>query len=149
MKRKVLWIAIALVLFDVAFVSNARATRRLAAAARRAAVERPTLHATQAYPFMTVEVLSAVDLPDQTLLPDTYTFTLSRSGNNVSITRSDGVLVGTYVVVPAYRRNADSGLIQTQPDRGDDRLVSWFFPNQQDGYSFIYSDWDGSDAEGQ
>lgn len=148
MKRKVLWLAVALILFDVAFVSNARATRR-SAAARRAAIERPTLRASQAYPFMTVNVLSAVDLPDQTLLPGKYTFTLANTNSSVTITRSDGVLVGTYVVVPAYRRDATDGLIQTQPDRGADRLVSWFFPNQQDGYSFIFSDWDGLDAEGQ
>lgn len=148
MKRKMFWIAIALIFFDVAFVTNARAIRK-AAVARRAAIQRAALRATQAYPFMSVEVLSAVDLPDQTLLPGKYTFTLANSNSSVTITRSDGVLVGTYVVVPAYRRNADDGLIQTQTDRGAERLVSWFYPNQQDGYSFIFSDWDGLDAEGQ
>lgn len=148
MKRKVLWIVIALVFFDVAFVSNARAIRR-AAAARRTQIDRPSVRASQIFPFMTVDVLAAVDLPDQTLLPGKYTFTLGNTGTSVTITRSDGVLVGTYVVVPAYRRDAQDGLIQTQVDRGADRFVSWFFPGQQDGYSFIFADWDGLDAEGK
>jgi len=144
MKRKVRWIAIALLLFDVGFVSNARASRRSASAARRAAVqnaEMAPLRAQQFYPLMNVTVLTSVQLPDQVLTPGKYTFVVLPSGKNVSIIRDGNEFVGTYLLVPAYRHDAQDGLVNTAdaPDGGPDRIVSWFFPYQQDGYSFIYS----------
>ena len=138
MKRKMMWVALALVLFDVAFVGNARASRKLFAR-KSSAVQAAPLRAKQAYPLMSVHVLSAVQLPDQMLMPGHYTFTLMPDGNNVSITNSNGHLIGTYVVVPAYRRDLGDGLVETQSAaNGTDRISTWFFPYQQDGYAFVY-----------
>jgi len=143
MKRKVLWIALALVFFDVAFVSNARATRRSASAASGVAEQNTQpapLRALQVYPLMSVTVLSSVQLPDQVLLPGKYTFVVLHDGKNVSILKDNSEFVGTYLLVPAYRRDAHDGLVNTAdaPAGGPDRIISWFFPYQQDGYSFIY-----------
>lgn len=144
MKRKVLWLTIALVLFDIGFVTNARATRRTAAAhqCRMAAkLQPPALRAQQFYPIMAVTVLRPVQLPDQVIGAGEYTFRLINNGQSVAITTTDGDVVGTYVVVPAYRRHAVDGLVNTEdaPDRNSDRIDSWFFAGQQDGYSFVYS----------
>ena len=142
MKRKAMWVFIVLVLFDIGFVSTARATRRNADSRRQAllASQPAPLRATQYYPLMNVRVLTAVQLPDQLLMPGEYTFQLINGGKNVSIAGTTGALIGTYVVVPAYRRNSSGGLVNTQdaPDGGPDRIVAWFFPDQQDGYSFLY-----------
>lgn len=139
MKRKVLWLAVALVLFDIGFVTNARATRR---ADRRAVVQaQPApLRAKQYYPIMDVVVRTPIQLPNQLLVPGHYTFALNDAGSNVAISKATGEFVGTFVVVPAFRRDANGGLVNTQdaPDGGPDRIVAWFFPDQQDGYSFIY-----------
>lgn len=144
MKRKLLWVAIALVLFDIGFVTNARATRRNAANAQRrlaAKVQPPPLRVQQFYPLMAVTVLRPVQLPDQVLGAGEYTFRLINNGNNVAITTAEGQIVGTYLTVPAYRRDVVDGLLDMQDaaDSGPDRIVSWFFAGQQDGYSFVYS----------
>lgn len=145
MKRKVLWIAMVLVLADLALVSNARANRRNAVLADKQValgnIQPPALRAQQYYPVMVVTVLAPVQLPDQILMPGQYSFRLINNGKNVMIAKVDGEFLGTYLVVPAYRRDASDGLLNTQdsPDGGPDRIASWFFPAQQDGYSFIYS----------
>jgi hypothetical protein len=141
MKRKVIWVAIALVLFDIGFVSNAGASRR--ADARRhalASAEAAPVRARQFYPMMDVTVRTPVQLPDQILVPGEYTFTLVYDRDNVSIAKANGELVGTYQVVPAYRRDASGGLVNIAdaPNGGPDRIIAWFFPDQQDGYSFLY-----------
>ena len=142
MKRKLLWIVIVLVVADIAFVANARAGRS-AAAHRRAEqrVQPLPLRAQQFYPMMSVEVMAPVQLPDRVLMPGQYTFTLVYNGHNVSITTTGGKFLGTYMVVPAYRRDATDGLVETAdaPAGGFDRISTWFFPHQQDGYSFLYS----------
>ena len=143
MKRKLLWLGIVVVVADIAFVGNARATRSAAGHQRRTSerVQALPLRAQQFYPMMSVEVLAPVQLPDRILMPGQYTFTLVYNGHNVSVTTVDGKLVGTYMVVPAYRRDASDGLVETAdaPAGGSDRISSWFFPNQQDGFSFLYS----------
>ena len=141
MKHKVMWLAIALVLFDIGFVSTARATRR--ADARRGSLmqsEPAPLRAKQFYPVMDITVRTPVQLPDQVLMPGEYTFTLVYGRNNVSIAKASGEFLGTYQVVPAYRRDSNDGLVNIAdaPDGGPDRIISWFFPDQQDGYTFIY-----------
>lgn len=143
MKRKVIWLALALVLFDIGFVGSARATRRNAAVKARTAMvsnEPAPIHAKQYYPMMSVFVRTPVQLPDQVLMPGEYTFKLVYDGNNVSVSRANGEFLGTYQVVPAYRHDANDGLVNIAdaPDGGPDRIISWFFPDQQDGYSFLY-----------
>ncbi len=140
MKRKVIWLVLALVLFDIGFVGSARATRRNAAANARPANEPAPMSVKQYYPMMSVFVRTPVRLPDQVLMPGEYTFKLVYGSNNVSISKANGEFLGTYEVVPAYRRDANDGLVNIQdaPDGGPDRIVAWFFPDQQDGYSFLY-----------
>ncbi len=141
MKRKVMWLAIALVLFDIGFVGTARATRRSDARRRSLTQAEPApLRAQQFYPVMDVTVRTNVQLPDHVLTPGEYTFTLVYESHNVRIAKANGEFVGTYQVVPAYRRDANDGLlnIADAPDGGPDHIISWFFPNQQDGYSFLY-----------
>ena len=91
--------------------------------------------------MMSIEVLAPVQLPDRVLMPGQYTFTLVYNDHNVSVTTAEGKFIATYMVVPAYRRDATDGLVETAdaPDGGSDRISSWYFPNQQDGYSFLYS----------
>ena len=98
------------------------------------------LRVKQYYPMMDVTVRTPVQLPDQILMPGDYTFTLVYDGDNVAISKANGEFLGTYQVVPAYRRDATDGLVNIAdaPDGSPDCIIGWFFPDQQDGYSFIY-----------
>ena len=141
MKRKVMWLLMVLVLFDIGFVSTARATRRADARRRSLMQSAPApLRAKQFYPVMDVTVRTAVQLPDQVLEPGEYTFALADGRKYVSIVKANGEFLGMYQVVPAYRSDSNDGLVNIAdaPDGGPDRIISWFFPDQQNGYTFLY-----------
>jgi len=144
MKRKVLLIVIALLLVDLPLLSHVRTSRRNAAAdlaALQSVAGTGALRAEQYYPLMIVTVRAPLQLPDRILQPGQYSFSLMNGGTDVAIANVDGSeFIGTYLLVPDYRSEAGDGLVNLQdaPDGGPDRIASWFFAAQQNGYGFLY-----------
>ncbi len=144
MKARVLIVVAALALFDVVFVGHALARHRVpdvaASAAKPLAANVPEFAAQQFYPVMIVTTSRPLEIPGQVLEPGQYSFRLLTSGTEVAVARLDGSKsYGNLAIGPSWRRNGESGLLAVQKDAGGpNRLVSWFFPGQSDGYSFLY-----------
>ena len=140
MKREVLLLALTLALFEVAAGSRAIARSAREAGAPPAAVQ-ASMDVRQAYPLMTVRTTQPLQIPGRVLAPGEYVFRLINSDEEVEIMRADGAeSYGTFRVMPAYTRNPGDGRVVTQEDSdgGPDRLDSWYFPAQQDGYALAY-----------
>ncbi len=143
MKRKVLLIAVALALLDAVLVSRVHAHNKMIATHQVSAPKMSTLGmaAEQFYPVMIVTTAKPMQIPGHVLEPGKYTFELINSDQEVLVSKLNGSeSYGTYLVMPAWRRDKNGGLIDTTSTLAGnpDRIVSWYFPEQYDGYAFRY-----------
>lgn len=147
MKKRILIIVIALAMFDLVFVRHALAKHRLPEATPTIVKSLAPKQATEPsvqefYPVLIVSTTRPLEVPGQVLAPGKYSFELLNGNTEVAIASLDGSeIYGSYRLAPAWRSHAEDGLVETEgPASGTERLVSWFFPEQLDGYAFLYSE---------
>ena len=93
-----------------------------------------------------VHLDNAVAIPGNVLAPGNYVFRLEESGHRiVAISSADSKTF--YGFIPVYTATRDSSngtdIRATELDAaGLARIDSWFFPGEQNGYRFIYSNSD-------
>jgi hypothetical protein len=88
---------------------------------------------------MRVKVTEPVQIPGALLQPGTYNFRLMNLDNEVAVSNASRSY-GVHFVIPAYRRDAaaDGIAFVQKTANGADRITSWFFPGQSQGYAFLY-----------
>jgi hypothetical protein len=88
---------------------------------------------------MQVKVTEPVQIPGALLQPGTYDFRLVNLDNEVAVSNASR-FYGVHFVIPAYRRDAtaDGVALVQKTAGGADRITSWFFPGQSQGYAFLY-----------
>lgn len=145
MSRKILATAVAVALFTVVFVARVRATRHSHVAPAASANLAKTagsgaLAVQQYYPLMVITARQPLEIPGRVLPPGDYSFRLLNSGAHVSIARLDGSeSYGVFPILVAWRDNAADGLVQLAGSSdGRNRLSSWYFPGEKNGYAFDY-----------
>lgn len=97
---------------------------------------------------MNVHVDKAAAIPRNVLEPGDYVFRLLDSSTrpaDVAVTSADGKTF--YGILPVFTASRNSGgdseITVTAPDEaGLARIDSWYFPGNQDGFRFIYSNSD-------
>ncbi len=141
--REALIIAVVLILVDVVLVNHVHAHNKMAASHQTPAPPMSTLGmvAEQFYPVMIVTTAKPLQIPGRVLEPGQYTFQLIDSDREVLVSKVDGSeSYGTYLVLPAWRRVDTGGLVDmaNMPAGAPDHIVSWYFPEQHDGYAFRY-----------
>ncbi len=143
MKTRVLVMVAVLVLFGLVFVGQALASRPILDKETPEAlsdVGTTAIAAQQFDPVAIVTVSRPVQIPRHTLQPGQYSFRLLNSGMEVAVASLDGsTFYGNYIVNRTTRNRAEGGLVYTEETPGGpERISSWFFPGQLDGYSFVY-----------
>ncbi len=142
MTKKVLIIAVIIALADAVIVSHVHAHNKMMGIDHN--VPAPQMNtvamdAEQYYPVMIVKTSEPVQIPGHMLGPGEYSFELINSNEEVLVSKLDGSeSYGPYLLSPAWRRDDSGGLIVTAGarDGGAERILSWYFANQHDGYAF-------------
>jgi len=146
MNRKVLTIAFTLALFGLVSASPVWANEAADTPADQA-VEVASIGGSATYVALpaltdlTVTVARPVQIPGHVLQPGQYSFRLIDSDNAVAVSRLDGSkFYGNYFIIPTSRDRAGDGAVYTQESQGGgfDRIASWYYPGELNGYSFIY-----------
>jgi hypothetical protein len=94
-----------------------------------------------------VTVDSNVKIPGKVLAPGTYVFKLLNSATDRNIVlvynEAENELIATVSAIPAYRLNISDQTVltfETSESGSVPRLKKWFYPAENDGLEFVYSE---------